>query len=675
MKRFLTLLPGVAKPDLRAHKWLVMTAISFVIAAVLAFGAAQLSARVLENVVARETNAALDADGLGWVGVSTDGLLLHLSGEAPNEADRFRAIRVANKIVSAERILDEISVAPSTELSAPEFSMEILRNGLDVQMVGLVPWEFDTSAFISRIEALDAELSVENMLETASHDVPFAWNSAADFALSALKSLQAAKISVTAGRVEVVGLTGSEEERDRKRMELARGRPRDVIAALDISAPRPAITPFTLRFAMDEAGARFDACSADTLEARSAILAAGRAAGASGRLECTVGLGSPTSRWQEGVVSAIESLARLGAGTVTFSDTDVSLVVPASVAPEVFDREVGDLEQDLPDAFSVDGIRLPPTDAQISESEAQAEFVARRTSGGRVSLSGRVTDERTRDAIQGVAQANFGPGAVTMSARLDPDLPGGWPLRALLAVDVLGYLDSGVVRVRPDGVDVTGVSGQQDASDQVSRLLAEKLGSRAVFALDVRYDEALDPIAQMPTPARCRDWIAEIVAERKITFDAGSTTVGGESAEVLDEIAEVLRECGRMSMEVAGHTDSQGRLETNMRLSQQRAEAVVAGLLARGALVSEFVAKGYGPEFPIADNGSASGREANRRIEFSLIGASLEAAQAEEDGSADGDATATPQDPPDESELTIRVSQAGDDTPRPRARPDTDAAE
>lgn len=678
MKRFMTLLPGISKPGLTAHKWLVMTVTSFVIAGFLAFGAAHLSARMLEHVVARETNAALEAKGLSWARVATDGLLLQVSGEAPTEADRFRAIRVANKIVSAERILDEISVAPSTEMAAPEFSMEILRNGLDVQMVGLVPWQFDTDAYIARIEELDPELSVENMLETANHAVPFAWNSASDFALSALASLQAAKISVTSGRVDVVGLTGSEKERDRKRTELARGRPRDVIAALDISAPRPAITPFTLRFAMDESGARFDACSADTLDARSAILAAGRAAGAGGRLDCTVGLGSPTPRWKDGVVRAIETLARLGAGTVTFSDTDLSMVVPGSVAPELFDNEIGALEQNLPDAFSIDAIRLPPTDAQKTDTEARPEFVARRSSEGQVTLSGRVTDARTREAVQGVAQANFGPGTVTMSARLDPDLPGGWPLRALLAVDVLGFLDMGVVRVQPDRVEVTGVSGLKDASDRVSSLLADKLGPRAVFSLDVSYDEALDPIAQMPTPARCGDWISEIVEERKITFDPGSTTVSGESAEVLDEIAEVLRGCGRISMEVAGHTDSQGRLETNMRLSQQRAESVVAGLLARGALVSEFVAKGYGPEFPIADNGTESGREANRRIEFSLIGASLEAAQAErsDEGRTDGEAeTAAAQDMPDESDLSIRVTEADDGTPRPRSRPDNEVTE
>jgi OOP family OmpA-OmpF porin len=87
----------------------------------------------------------------------------------------------------------------------------------------------------------------------------------------------------------------------------------------------------------------------------------------------------------------------------------------------------------------------------------------------------------------------------------------------------------------------------------------------------------------------------------------------------MDKIAEILQACGDIRLEVQGHTDSQGREEMNLSLSQARAESVLNELRARKVLTSGFTAKGYGEAQPIADNDTEEGREANRRIEFRLI--------------------------------------------------------
>ena len=72
------------------------------------------------------------------------------------------------------------------------------------------------------------------------------------------------------------------------------------------------------------------------------------------------------------------------------------------------------------------------------------------------------------------------------------------------------------------------------------------------------------------------------------------------------------------SLEIAGHTDSQGREEMNLQLSQSRATAVLIELQRRKVLTTNYVAKGYGEVAPIADNETEEGREINRRIEFKL---------------------------------------------------------
>ena len=70
----------------------------------------------------------------------------------------------------------------------------------------------------------------------------------------------------------------------------------------------------------------------------------------------------------------------------------------------------------------------------------------------------------------------------------------------------------------------------------------------------------------------------------------------------MDDIAEILKKCGEIRMEIGGHTDSQGREVMNQQLSQSRARAVLNALRERRVLTSALTAKGYGESAPIADN-------------------------------------------------------------------------
>lgn len=647
------------------YKALVLSVAAFALAAALALVAATASVRFAEHVVARDVTAALEEAGITWAAHDTDGLLLTLSGEAPTESERFRALGIVGTVVPAERIIDGLTVAASVAVAPPRFALEMMRNNLDVQLIGLVPESQDMGNVTRRIEALGPEVSVVNLVESAAHPVPFGWERSLDFALDALALVPISKISVAADQVEIFGLAGSQRERDRFREELQRKRPSGVIASIEISAPRPIIAPFTLRVLKDEGGLRFDACSADTEEARRAILQAARQAGAEGTLDCQVGLGSPSARWQAAVVAAIRALGEVEQGIVTFSDTDITLELPYALPTSAFDALVGALESRLPDVFSLRAERLPPENGDAGADDNSVEFVASRTPEGLVVLRGRLSDERLRSAVLALARAEFGPDTVDMRANIDAATPEGWSMRSLLAVDALAQMEYGTVVMRPDRFDIRGVSGDPNASDALSQLMSEKLGQGARFNLDVRYEERFDPVAMQPTPARCEDWIQAILDERMITFDPGSTTIDGPAIAVMDDIAAVLRECGRLELEIAGHTDSQGRLETNMRLSQQRADAVLGGLLERGIPVSGFQARGYGPEFPIASNDTEQGREKNRRIEFRLIGESLEAARVERGEDLEPEELELP----DESDLEISVSTPDEDTPRPQPRP------
>lgn len=85
----------------------------------------------------------------------------------------------------------------------------------------------------------------------------------------------------------------------------------------------------------------------------------------------------------------------------------------------------------------------------------------------------------------------------------------------------------------------------------------------------------------------------------------------------MDRVAAILIE-KNFSLKLAGHTDNTGSMQLNMRLSKERAEAVKAYLVSKGANPSRIEATGYGPTQPIATNATAEGRQANRRVEFTL---------------------------------------------------------
>lgn len=104
-----------------------------------------------------------------------------------------------------------------------------------------------------------------------------------------------------------------------------------------------------------------------------------------------------------------------------------------------------------------------------------------------------------------------------------------------------------------------------------------------------------------------------------VTFDSDSTQVKGSFNSVLESVAEVLKEYQSTMIQVAGHTDSTGGDRYNMLLSQQRAQAVANTLGGFGVDTVRMDVVGFGETQPIANNGSAEGRERNRRVELTLI--------------------------------------------------------
>lgn len=636
---------------------LLILFVTFATAGLLSLVAASLSADLIEDTSKTSVEHELSKSGMDWAEVHAEGLQIFLAGVAPSEADRFKAISAAGRIVDAARVIDNMEVPATAAIAPPRFSVEILRNDAGISLIGLIPESAARDRLLRELKDISENGDVADLLETADYAAPVGWSAASRFAVSALKDLPRSKISVQAGRVDVTAMADSPEQRAELEINLARRAPNGVEVNLNISAPRPVITPFTLRLVKGGDITRFDACSADTDKARAKILTAARAAGLEGNVDCVIGLGVPSTSWGDAVATAIRGLNELGGGTLTFSDADVTLIALMGTEQALFDRVVGELEGTLPDAFALLAT-LPPTPEANDESVAQ-EFTATLSPEGLVQLRGRLPNDIARDTTDSYARARFGTETVHMATRLDDTLPPTWPFRVMAGLDALSLLNNGSLIVTPEAVSVTGNTGSTEANARIAQLLADKLSQTDHFAINVTYLEALDPLAGLPTDEECMANIQALQDETKIAFEPGSGTLDASAAAIIDKLAEELNACPDLQIEIQGHTDSQGRESMNQALSQTRALAVLTALQDRRVLTKGFLALGYGESQPIADNDTAEGREANRRIEFVRVipedeqadaaaeegtSEAVEAAPATTEGTAEATAAETPEE-------------------------------
>ena len=140
---------------------------------------------------------------------------------------------------------------------------------------------------------------------------------------------------------------------------------------------------------------------------------------------------------------------------------------------------------------------------------------------------------------------------------------------------------------------------------------------RAFLNLNYRKPKIVE-LPPPPIPAEVEASMEEqIFIAQKIHFEFAMSRIRSISYPILDDVALIMNDNPTIKMvEVEGNTDSVGSDVYNMRLSQKRAEAVVAYLVGKGVAASRLKAVGFGESKPVADNDTVKGRARNRRVEF-----------------------------------------------------------
>ena len=104
-----------------------------------------------------------------------------------------------------------------------------------------------------------------------------------------------------------------------------------------------------------------------------------------------------------------------------------------------------------------------------------------------------------------------------------------------------------------------------------------------------------------------------------VTFATDSSDLNPAFFDVLNSVGKVLKQFDKTVVEVAGHTDSTGSEQYNQSLSERRAATVAQYLEAKGVATQRILTVGMGESRPVADNGTPEGRQANRRVEITMV--------------------------------------------------------
>lgn len=593
---------------------IAFAAAGFLASAAAAALVATFAVATLEDTTVRNSKSALVASGQSWAHIETNGMQVILTGTAPDERKRIQALDAISGIVSTTRIQNLMDVEESVPAIAPDFALEILRSGTDVSLIGITPSESDGDIIRSVIEGI-AGVSLIDMKESTTWDAPDGWMIALEFGAEIMTRMERAKISILPGEVFVTAVVKSDNEKQTLQNDLMSLKPEGVMLSIDITAPRPIFAPYTLTFEINESETTL-MCYALTPDGGNRIVEAAKRLGALETSACEIGLGAPTDNWAEVAIAGMEAVANMDGGTLEMHDSGITLTSPEDFDAQAFNAITQTLLTALPVSYSLKTIR--PEAEVVQDNDTRPYFHAQ-LDGGNVLLEGVTIDEISKRTLLIYAEAKFEHEAVNDISKIADFAPHGWTSRQLVALEVLAMLIEGNINVTEESVTVTGTGETAGLYDAILSKLEVGFGADARFTIVVEEIIPEPVVEDVPDAKECETEISVLLDQSQIVFAPSSAVIESASVKTINKIVTIMNRCKHAAFEIGGHTDSQGREEMNLNLSQSRADAVLDSLLARNMLLGDITAVGYGETQPIADNETEEGRQENRRIAFKLL--------------------------------------------------------
>jgi OOP family OmpA-OmpF porin len=572
--------------------------------ACLTFLALWLRLDLVEADLRDRVTAALAA-GHGWAGVMVDGRDLTLQGLAPDPESQAEAIEIVRQTYGVRAVRDDTGLLP--EQSPYVLSLEKTENGLVLD--GFAPDDATRRRLVSMLSETLPGIALLDQLKLA-RGAPDDFVALAAFGAAPFARFSTGLMELTGSGLRIQGQALNPEDHEAALALLADAPPGGgSVESVEIA---PAQVPGDYGWSVAVTATQI-VLSGHVPDAavRKALVEAATAAHPG--LEVVDAMrfaaGPPDGvDWLAAAREVISLSSRLSAGRASLTGARLDM------NGEIADGEAYRVLQARLDQGLVAGIRLGTVDVGLARVSPFLWTAALSPDG--LVLDGVVPSKEVAAGLVKAAVLKFGTLKLEDRQRVAAGAPDGFETAAQVALQALSRLDDSSVVLSDDSVSVTGQALSAAAVADLGRDLEADLPP----AFAAQQTVSLKPLpADALTGTSCQELLSRLLAANSILFDIGEARIQHHSFGLLDRIAFAARQCGGTRLEISGHTDADGDDAANQLLSEQRAEAVKAYMIAAGVGPERVVAIGHGESRPVADNDTDEGKAANRRIELRVV--------------------------------------------------------
>lgn len=321
------------------------------------------------------------------------------------------------------------------------------------------------------------------------------------------------------------------------------------------------------------------------------------------------------------VARSSAALVAAGFNEVAVEADGATVRLSGSITTEQNESAAFEAVKALAGVHAVEGRLWPVFSGELEEIVVTGDAIEISWKGASVVISGNVASEERRQFVVDTLDQSFSSVDIDNLSVLEGlEEESGWLGATLgLLIAIQPSLSEGAVTVDPDGklLIVSGEVLEKDLRNALNAKVSD-VADQLAFAVI----PAIRVLQIGPTQEEIEELqvnLDELIEGKVVEFETKSFELTAKGIELLDVILDALKQAPDVRIEIAGHTDSRGSAEANLKLSNDRANSVFAYLVANGESPERFDMIGYGQTTPTASNDTTEGRAKNRRIEFTAL--------------------------------------------------------